>query len=349
MKKLYLFNLEINLDSTVLAASHDWAESFSRLYPEIQIVTTHLGRTLLPLNASLFEIGGGNFWKKLRAISRLFRILREIWIQRKDVVVMHHMSTYSAVLIGPFIRMFGIKQGLWYSHSVASLTFRASTYIVDFLFSSSPETLPSNSNKARFFGHGIKVDRFLVDNLKSGSRFGVVTIGRYAKVKNFDKLLEIANDFESLRFDVYGPSGDGDYKFELSGRFAIHPNINLFESVTYEEIPSILSNYEYFYSGTPKSVDKAAIEAALAGCFIISLNQTTLKVTGMSEVWTKLNVEIPSSIPDQITQLNSFKGDKEKLRLLLQKTAADKNSVDTLTEMIAKTLAGSNEALNEYS
>lgn len=347
MQKLFLFNLEIDLDSPVLAASHDWTESFARLYSEVNVVSTHLGRTLLPINVSLRELGGGSIRKRLNAMLRLAKCSLEICKKRKTSVVMHHMSTYTAVILGPFIRLMGVKQGLWYSHSVSSFTLKASSLFVNYIFSSSPEALPMNTEKARFIGHGIKINRFVQPDLNKDQRDGIVSIGRYAKIKNFEGLLELSSSFTSTRFDIFGPCSD-DYKQVLQNEFAnANLNVHLHDAIKYDEIPKTLFKYEFFYSGTPKSVDKAVIEAALAGCFILTLNSTTIELTGMEAVWKKIGVVVPSTIQDQLNTLRNYAGDKSELRLLLQKSSAIRNDVDRLTSRIALTLSESNEVFSE--
>ena len=303
--KLLLFNLELDLDSKVLAASHDWVESFSKLYSEVIVFSTHIGKVSLPNNVSVIELGGGTTYKRIVAITRLLSSIRIILKERKSFVALHHMSTYSAAILGPIFKVLGVPQGLWYSHSVKSLSLAFSAKFVDFIYSSTQETLPHKSKKTRFFGHGIKISRFEAAQIYTKKREGVVSVGRYAKVKNFETLLEVALIAPSIRIDVYGPDGDSQYKASLMEEISkSSTHMSLYGPVSYEDIPDLLAGYDFFFSGTPKSVDKAAIEGALAGCFVVSQNRATIEVTGMSEVWQAMGKQIPTTLEQQFRILH---------------------------------------------
>lgn len=57
--KLLIFNLELNLDSKVLASSHDWVHAFSNLFNETRVISTHVGRTELSRDTIIIELKGG--------------------------------------------------------------------------------------------------------------------------------------------------------------------------------------------------------------------------------------------------------------------------------------------------
>lgn len=338
--KLLLFNLELDLDSKVLAASHDWVESFSKLYSEVIVFSTYVGKVSLPSNVSIIEVGGGTICKRIVAIARLLSSIKIIWKEKNSYVALHHMSTYSAAILGPIFKVMGVRQGLWYSHSVKSASLAFSAKFVDFVYSSTQETLPYVSKKTRFFGHGIKVSRFESNPATHEEREGIVSIGRYARIKNFESLLKVGSIAPDIRVDVYGPDGDNQYKTALSEQIpSSQTRMSLHGPVFYDEIPMLLAGYDLFFSGTPKSVDKAAIEGALAGCFVVSQNSATIQVTGMNEVWQAMGRKIPATLEEQFRILLELDSNKQEFREILRVAAARKNDIEKLALAISGTLA----------
>ena len=68
-----IYNLETNLDSNVLAAAHDWVESFAKHVDQVVVYSTHVGRIDLPANVIVHEIGGGSSVSKVLAVLRLLK------------------------------------------------------------------------------------------------------------------------------------------------------------------------------------------------------------------------------------------------------------------------------------
>jgi hypothetical protein len=337
--EIIIFNLEMNLDSAVLAAAHDWVENFSKKYEVVKVYSTHVGRIALPANVTVSELGGGSNWARLLAFSRLMKAVTRNFSSRRDMVVFHHMSTYSAVILGPLFRLLGVKQGLWYSHSVKSTSLSIAACFVDVIFSSSLEALPLDSSKSVFVGHGISLTRFTGNEVMNTSRSGIVSLGRYAPIKRYENFLNLAGYFSDTEFDIFGPTGSIDYRKSLVVNFASkYSNITIGDALDYSDIPNLLTRYEYFYSGTPKSVDKAAIEAALSGCFILSTNPTTIEITGMSEVWNLLGISCPGEISKQIVQLEAAVIDRCQMRSTLVLNARRRNNLESLTDQISISL-----------
>ena len=76
----------------------------------------------------------------------------------------------------------------------------------------------------------------------------------------------------------------------------LNVEIEFQNSVPRKLVPNILEKYGIFYTGTPGSTDKAAIEAAIAGCYILTVNPDTQKLLGMSDFWKSNQLNSPSLI-----------------------------------------------------
>jgi glycosyltransferase involved in cell wall biosynthesis len=325
------------MDSKVLASSHDWVRAFSNLFEEIRVLSTHVGRTDLPDNVKVIQIGGGTLKNRLSAILILFQQISFIFQNRENLAVFHHMTTYPAAILGPILRALGIRQSIWYSHSHASKSFRWAAVFMNRIYGPAPGAVPANNTKIRYLGHGIDIEKFTHwDKPNDIARSGLVSVGRIVPIKNFHLLLSDSFPAAETFIDLYGPSySDNPYHAELLDlAFELGINLRIHNPIGYSEMATTLQKYSFFYSGTPKSVDKAAVEASLSGCFIVSSNQSLLEVTGMNLVWSKIGLEVPISIFDQLRILIGYQGDGQ-LRKLLSHTSAQNNNLNNLVRAIA--------------
>lgn len=346
--KIYIFNLETNLDSAVLSAAHDWIEAFAQNFDQVHVYSTHVGKVDLPSNVKVEELGGGSIQNRIFAILKLSAAFVKIVATRKSSVVFHHMSPRTAVLIGPFLRLTGVTQGLWYSHNHASPSLLLATPVVNWIFSTNQQALPIQSKKTQFVGHAIKTERFNKTDLsRPRNPLSIISVGRIVPVKHLEGIIEIAElsrtkDVEVGDITLIGPQPDQKYLRHLQSIFA-EANLTLYVKppVKYDQLLGYLENHDYFFTGTPKSVDKAAIEAAIAGCFVVSENTSALESTGMYEVWKSLACPPPERISEQIRVLSRINQNEiPELRKVLQSAAISQNDLYQTISMISKTLIG---------
>ena len=299
---LFIFNLELDLESKVLAIAHDWVEEFSKSFSRVHVISTHVGTTSLPINVTYSEIGGGNLLKRIRAIFRLLRLIPTIVSSRHELMVFHHMSPRTALIIGPLFRLLKIPQGLWYSHSHKSQELALAVHIVDKLFSSTPDALPVSSRKSEFTGHGIPTKKFIEWRIKTEEARSIpmISIGRLAPIKRFESGIQLVSKLGRANKEmlIVGPVGKLDNYPKTLSDYAqtLDVKLEFLGPKTYKEIPNLLSRAKYFYSGTPQSVDKAAIEAALSGVFVLSENRNTMQLCGMDSILSLLGYEVGESL-----------------------------------------------------
>lgn len=344
-KILWVFNLETNLDSPVLAATHDWITELSNRYEEVNVYSTHIGRTALPRNVILREIGGGNLKNRVRGFFRLLGAVAKIGRRRRISAVFHHMNSKSAFIIGLPIRILRVPQILWYSHSVPSPELWAAEKFVNNIVTTFPGSYPRQSKKVSFIGHGIQTSNFVGNGAAGKREIDLVSVGRIAEIKNLDKaLIALAEAKKSLKFnpvvEFIGPAGNLNYKQHLI-TIAENNSINLrIESeVNYSKIAAVYSKSSIYYTGTPKSVDKATLEAAMCGCLIVSDNKAVHFLTGMREVWVELGFE---KIPEISVQIGALMQLSESLlphfRALVSKLAKERNNLTNTISRIKEIL-----------
>lgn len=308
---LIIFNLSTDLDDPALAFTHSWIISFANIFKSVTVVSTHVGRHNLPGNVKVLEIGGGTSTLRIRGLFRLWSQSFGAFKDRKHLIVFHHMSPLTATLTGAYWRLLRVPQGLWYSHSHPSKTFKIARRLVNRLFTSVPSAIPTQSSKVRAVGHGIDVRSFALKANMSMSRQGICAVGRISPIKNLDQAISSVSSLSSTISDILGPiffvgpirgKGDSDYQIELLQLAKVHGvKIDFIEAVVHEQLPNLLAQYLIQFNATPRSVDKSVLEGAAAGCFVVSTNQTTLHESGMTHVFGKAIEGL--SLSDQIEHI----------------------------------------------
>jgi len=312
---LFVFNLELNLESEVLAVAHDWVEEFATIASKVYVFSTHIGSTSLPENVKVVEIGGGSLLKKMTGLFRLIQQIPLIYELRRNLVVFHHMSPRTVLILGPIFRLLGIPQGLWYSHSYKSVELVISSRIVNKLFSSTKQAIPLESKKSEFVGHGIPIKKFIKwRDCDDNRSMQMVSVGRLAPIKNYESGILMANKLPGSKnsFMIIGPGNkDDEYSVALRELAAVH-GVDLFflGPRNYREIPDLMADTKYFFSGTPMSVDKAVIEAALSGAFILSENKNAMHLGGMQSLMNSWGPENDLNLEEIVAIIEGFTSDE---------------------------------------
>jgi hypothetical protein len=186
-------------------------------------------------------------------------------------------------------------------------------------------------------GHGIEI---LAAQKKGNlSRMGILSVGRFASVKRYELLADGISKMQvgnSIGVTIVGPENSSDlYKSKLSEYFTVRGVKHKFlRAMSHVAIRQFMQEFDYFYSGTPNSVDKAAIEAAYAGCLIVTTSSETMNLTGMDKAWDFLGLNIPSSISEQLELLEKVPhAKKEEARKLVTRYSMENNN---LKETIGK-------------
>jgi hypothetical protein len=328
---MIIFNLATDENDPLLAFTIDWIIAFHEIANVTEVISTHVGSFSLPKSIKVHRIGGGNFFRKAMAIVSLLYHGVRIVTTTKNTIIFHHMSTYSAVILGPLFRVRGFKQGLWYSHNRDSLILRAASLTMNDIFTPTKDSFPFESKKLHSVGHGINIQKFNYLHADNEYRSGIVSLGRISKVKRLDRL--ITGLFESgvsdLDITLIGPVFGEDEVYESLLDLGAKRNVtlNFMAPVAHNQVAEVLSKYSMCYTGSPNTVDKSAIEGALMGCFVLSENFNVLQQTGMNEVWKVIARKAPDTISLQIKELSKVES-RFDLRKILRLSAIENNNLD---------------------
>jgi len=290
--KLFIFNLEMNLNSVLLSHNYLWAKEMSNNFLETSVVTHKTPAVLEGKDFGKFiEILSLGNLNKTQQIFKLFFIGLKIIKNRNKSVVFYHMAVYPAAILSPLLRFFRIRQVLWYSHSHKNFPlFLASTF-VDKIVTASPNSFPIRLKKVTSIGHGIDfspIPPLLTERIKSK----ILVLGRISKVKNIELLVSLVSEnsmfSNSIEIDLYGPNLDLIY-FKKLIEFSKEKNvlINYMGELNPHETPKQISKYTYAYNGMINSVDKSALEVTSQGCLLISPFTETIEISGMNFVYPK--------------------------------------------------------------
>ena len=299
---LYLFNLKTDLEDPILSFSIEWIEEFAKNFKEVKVFSTYKGKVEVSSNVKVVELGGGSNRNRIKAILKMSRILLQILTEPHKPIVFHHMSVHTITVLGLPLKLAGIKQGMWYSHSAKNLELKFASWCVTKIFSSSPAAFPIKSKKVEFIGHGIKTADFKKDEHRNGdTNYEIVSIGRINPIKSLEKIVEAihVSNFPNKKVTFIGPTSDEEiiYREKLKAMGQdLGVETEFHDAVSRKTVPSLLGNYGIFYTGTPRSTDKAAIEAAISGCYVLSVNSDTQKLLGMADFWKRNHLESPSLI-----------------------------------------------------
>jgi glycosyltransferase involved in cell wall biosynthesis len=327
----------------LLAFTQDWVLAFKSRCEKITVISTHVGSHSLPKEITVIEIGGGNSRRRIKGFFRIIKIGIKIVGMRKTAVVFHHMSPRTAVTLGPLFMLTGINQGLWYSHSNPSTELRVAAHFVNKIFSSSAESLPIRSTKARYVGHGINISKFpaVVDNLRNNA---VLSLGRVARIKNNEALINAVAESARTKKEIHLVGPLGNSKEYLSELVELGRNkgveVSHLGEIEHILVPKLLLSYAVCYTGNPNTVDKSVIEGALSGCYTLASQEFILNQTGMSEVLKLCNQALTPNLNEQLDLIDSIYS-RVDLRKLLSKTAAQMNDVNKTTAKIILELTNS--------
>ena len=332
----------MDLDSTVLASNFDWVEAFAKRFKKVTVFTTQLGRIKDIPNVKIIQVGGKSNVGRLKAVFRLIFGFLMVSMKKEEKYIFYHMSHKPAVILGFLYKFLHCRQVMWYSHSKKSLGLVLASKFVDNIVSTNLETFPLKNQKFVSVGHGIKISKFEYSkgsNLISKDLSRFVAIGRVVPIKNIEKMIEALQN-QNATLTLIGELSDQQYYENLQIQaFSYGVTLEHVAPVVQELLPQILHQYSFAINCTPKSVDKAILEAAICGLIPISENKAVLDSTGMNKYWKEKNINFPS-IKEQVVFLLSLKNyEVEELSSKIKLETIKNNDLDMTISKIVSLLS----------
>ena len=337
--KVYFFTPKVDSNDPIFGHSLDWIREIAAQADSLKVLAVHLSSSSPKIDSRIDfeEIGGGDFAKRTRGFLKLIQIGLDIFCSRKkQPIVFYHMIKEPGMILGLPLKLLGVRQVLWYSHSSKSFGLKMVHRFVNQVFTPTQESYPIASKKVRVVGHGINSQLFnLTTTTSNYSRNGIISVGRISKIKKLEKLVQAMNGINE-NVNLIGPIFDTDYYFEL-----VKLSSNLEVDVTfsgvssYESMPTLFLTSKICYSGSPRTLDKSAVQAAMSGCFVVSEENSALDSVGMSEIWKQLGFVAPPKLNVQIQVLLEIDdSEQELLRRQLALISTKRHSLDNLIKHI---------------
>jgi len=282
--KLLIFTQKIDVNDDVLGFFHDWVKEFARSCEKVIVICLEKGEFHLPGNVLVLSLGKELGKSRLKYI---FNFYKYIFQERKNYdSVFVHMNFEYVILGGIIWRLFNKKIGLWYAHGYVPFGLKLAARLADTIFTSTRDGFRIKSKKIKIVGQGINTEIFRIREPKiRQGEFKIISVGRIAPVKNYELLIETAQNmikrgFENFSIRITGPlilERDKIYFEKLKNIIKekkLEDKIIFTEAIPYKDIFEFYQSGDLFvnFSDTG-SMDKAVLEAMAAGLLVLTSNE----------------------------------------------------------------------------
>lgn len=278
---LLVLNYALDRVHPVLSHQFDVVEGLSSRFKKVTVLTGSYDGTISKENIFIECTNwraGKNFYNAYQMFRGLVRILRQDNID----VVFSHMTLVHSALFGPIFRLKSIPHFLWYAHAQDSILLRWARLICNGIITSTKGSCPISGKKVHAIGQGIRTDVFLGNQDISKSLKNCVHIGRTDRSKNIDLIIQSVanarNIYPNLTLEIVGsPTNPKNAQYLDSVKDTYSEYVQLgwlkfSEAVSRADVPMKLSEKDIFIHAFIGSLDKALIEATMAGLSVVTLN-----------------------------------------------------------------------------
>lgn len=272
--KLLITTQKVDKDDAVLGFFHRWIEEFAKSYELVTIICLEEGAHSLPANVRVLSLGKENGASRQKYATRF---LKYIWQERDEYdAVFVHMNPEYAVLGGMFWKLWGKRVALWYTHRQVNLKLRLAVFFADVIYSSAKESMRVKTNKARFVGHGIDMDRFSPRVPGSFEPLKILHLGRITRIKNIDVIMKAAAELKGRvdKFHIVGDTVTEDDKVYMAELATLSQKLGIESLVSWDGVmknTDALAVANVSVNAAPHGgMDKSVLESFAAGvpCFV---------------------------------------------------------------------------------
>ena len=278
-------NYALDVNDPLLGFAVEWADELASHFERTLVLTGRIGSegsdVVRAENVGWVEgQTARNIWRLERAFVKALRIFRP------DIIFVHMAAPYAA-LIGPIAKANSVPMVLWYEHQAPSRELSLAERFSAAVVSASP-SYPGRK-AAIVVGHGISTRAFppkLRTPYPSGSELlRAIHVGRADPVKAVDTIvadLAAARHDSALEYTLtqLGHSS-GNHRGILSQ--SVHeqyPWVSSFRSVPRQQVLGWLDRHDFFVHAYAGAIDKAPLEASLAGLPVVSRGARVFEALG---------------------------------------------------------------------
>jgi len=232
-------------------------------------------------------------WRQGNPFSNAIQLLREtlnLVNHKKIDTVFYFMTETHAALLSLFLWSQKIPQFLWYAHASKPLRLTFIKPFMNLIFSSTSGSMPLSGKKIKIVGQLVDETLFAQHILDPRFRYHIIHVGRFDPSKHIEALiesfLEINSNFPETRLSLYGsPTTSLGFEYEsaIKARYskAIQERlVTILPAVPRSRLSSLYKEKGVFVHAFEGSLDKAVVEATLAGLPVASLNKEYINEFG---------------------------------------------------------------------
>lgn len=242
---------------------------------------------------------------------KLTRDFLKVLISFRPDLVFFHMTPIHCAILAPLLKLLKIRVFLWYAHKSIPRSLYLSSKVVDKILTPSKGSISINSSKIHVTGHHVDYD-FFYARPKFELGENAISVGRLDVSKRITEMIEAVSACKTkglnLNYRLVGkPSSKQDSEYMKANYFqAVEEGI----SVRVDELPSKLDlrdaiqESDVFIHAALGSLDKAPIEALMAGLPVASVNEEFVRDFG---TWSGV---IPVTLDQEIEAIYGLNSEK---------------------------------------
>ena len=287
--RLLIITQVVDQNDSDLGFFHRWIEEFAKHCEKVSVICLFEGAHTLPANVQIYSLGKEKykgpsfiFLRRWEYAKRFWRLAAHLRLEYDTVFV--HMNPEYVVLGTLLWKAWGKRVGLWYMHKSVTYSLRFAALFADVIFTASKESIRIRASHIQIMGHGIDVARFTAGHSPRVSEVRIVTLGRISRSKGLLDMLA-ALDVLHMRgvpfsFTIAGApmtEEDKEYLREVQAAIARRPyapRVGMHGPIRYDRVSEFLRDADVFLNlSRTGSLDKAGLEALIAGVPLVSSNQ----------------------------------------------------------------------------
>ncbi len=334
--RILIITPRLDKNHSILGFIDDWILSFSNEFEKVVVITPNIGKYTKKRNVEVHHAKGR--FKLIKTVVLIYLLIKNI---RKVDVVFAHMYPVFGVISFPIAKAFRKKCAMWYVHKKSSFMLNISINFADVVFSVTEETLPVETHKACYVGHGINTNKFRRIKMKRNKN-EVISVGRISRIKKYEVIISSLKRInKDIILKIIGPIWDKAYYKDLCTY--IEKN-NLSERVVFAGIKNqeeLIKEYNktfIFISASESGVDKAILESM--ACEQINLiKEKAFEKYLPKKISSLIIFNDDKDLAKKIEEIISFdEKEYERIGKELRKIVLENFSLNSLVKKIKKKL-----------
>ena len=335
--ELLFINFKVDSKDPVLGFAPRIIAEFSKEFYSITVLTGFFSGETIAGNVKITSTN----WapgQNLRNVIKFYYYLIKILINDKPVLCYTHQAAPQATLAAPILKLFRIKQILWYASVSNSWAIKLATKVIDRLVTSTNLSKPFESHKYFVIGQAIQTEGISKKNsFTKKQNLNFVNVGRLDPSKGLENIIDCLKEqthIGSFTFNHFGATtqNSGEYKKHLQSIYLdeiVSGQLKFNGGIEYSLLVNTYAKFDVFIHSFDGSLDKVLIEALAGGIPIVTTNRAFKEIFGSwaTKIGATLNEELKSFLAMNEEEING--------RLVNQSTIlASQHSLQTFPNRI---------------